>query len=296
MSHVLVVEDSRTQALDIQLLLEEAGMAVALAGHGREAVERLARSTPDVVLTDMAMPEMNGLELVEAVRRDRPEVPVVLMTAQGSEELAAEALRRGAVSYVPKRNLARDIVPTLEKILAVARSARDQQQVFGCLNDVELGFELDNDVRLVTPLIGHLEEHLARLQAPDRVEAMHVGVALHEALLNAIQHGNLEAGSELRQGDEAVFHDLCERRRREAPYRDRRVRVRARISRQEAVYTVADDGPGFDPSALPDPTDPANLDRIGGRGLLLIRTFMDQVRHNATGNEVVLVKRARRPV
>ena len=56
---------------------------------------------------------------------------------------------------------------------------------------------------------------------------------------------------------------------------------------------VRDDGNGFDPAILPDPTDPANLERVSGRGLLLIQTFMDSVRHNATGNEITMVKLVR---
>ena len=59
----------------------------------------------------------------------------------------------------------------------------------------------------------------------------------------------------------------------------------------EAVLTVRDEGAGFDPGTLPDPTDPANLGRSCGRGLFLIRSFMDEVRHNAAGNEITLVKR-----
>ena len=62
------------------------------------------------------------------------------------------------------------------------------------------------------------------------------------------------------------------------------------ISRATGTFTVRDEGPGFDPSKLPDPTDPANLEKISGRGLLLMRTFMDEVRFNATGNEVTMVK------
>ena len=54
------------------------------------------------------------------------------------------------------------------------------------------------------------------------------------------------------------------------------------------MYTVRDEGPGFDPASLPDPTDPANLDRPCGRGLLLMRTFMDNVIFNDKGNEVTL--------
>ena len=57
-------------------------------------------------------------------------------------------------------------------------------------------------------------------------------------------------------------------------------------------YVIRDEGPGFDPATLPDPTDPANLDRPCGRGLLLMRTFMDDVGYNRSGNEVTLIKYA----
>src|SRR5882762_2619217 len=102
MSRVLVVEDSKTQAQQIKLLLEDASYEVEIAQHGLEAMAALRRAVPDIVLTDLEMPQMNGLELVEAVRRDFAWVPVVLMTAHGSEEIAALALRKGAASYVPK--------------------------------------------------------------------------------------------------------------------------------------------------------------------------------------------------
>ena len=55
--------------------------------------------------------------------------------------------------------------------------------------------------------------------------------------------------------------------------------------------SIRDEGDGFDPSKLPDPTDPENLDRPCGRGVMLMRAFMDDVRYNATGNEVTLVRK-----
>ena len=54
---------------------------------------------------------------------------------------------------------------------------------------------------------------------------------------------------------------------------------------------VRDEGPGFQQKELPDPTDPANLDKLSGRGLLLIQTFMDEIRFNDQGNEITLIKR-----
>ena len=79
-------------------------------------------------------------------------------------------------------------------------------------------------------------------------------------------------------------------RRAAGPDQDRRVHVYAKESRRQAVYVIRDEGPGFDPSALPDPTDPSNLEKASGRGLLLIRTFMDEVHHNEDGNQITMVK------
>jgi DNA-binding response OmpR family regulator len=248
-------------------------------------------SAPDIVVTDMQMPEMDGLELVEAIRARWPRIPVILMTAHGSEELAVKALQRGAASYVPKRSLAHDLAPTIQNVLELGRARRASLRVLECLDRVETRFVIDNDVSAIPVIVGHLESDLTRLGLCDETGLIQVGVALREALVNAIFHGNLELSSELREVDGGrPYVELAEQRRLLSPYRLRRVRVLARATRAEITYVIADEGPGFDRSLLPDPTDPAQLERVSGRGLLLIRTFMDEVRHNEAGNEITMVK------
>ena len=290
MTRILVVDDDRTQAEEFEVLLRNAGCDVTLAGNGREAMEILRHGKPDVVLTDLDMPEMDGLELVRAIRREYPALPVILMTAMGSEDVAMKALHHGAASYVRKRTLAREVVRTVGSVLAVARAIPQPEQVLDCLTDDRLSFVLDNDPAQVPAVLGHLELVASHLHPCDRSDRIRVGMALHEVLLNAIQHGNLELDSDLRQEDEQIFRDLGEKRRKQQPYRDRRVRIWATLSRTEAVYVVEDEGPGFDPATVPDPADPANLERIGGRGLMLIRAFMDEVEHNGNGNRITLRK------
>jgi anti-sigma regulatory factor (Ser/Thr protein kinase) len=119
-----------------------------------------------------------------------------------------------------------------------------------------------------------------------------VGVALREALDNAILHGNLEVKTEVPRGEQAHY-DLVADRCRQLPYRDRRVHLSVKESPAEAVYVIRDEGPGFDPNRLPDARNPAHLEQYPERGLRLIRTFMDEVRHNPAGNEITLVKRLR---
>ncbi len=118
-----------------------------------------------------------------------------------------------------------------------------------------------------------------------------VGVALHEALTNAVLHGNLGLLSDLRETDEKQYYRLATERRTQAPWCERRVFVKATLTPQDATFVVRDEGEGFDQELLPDPTDPANLGRVSGRGLLLIQTFMDRVEHNERGNQITMVKR-----
>lgn len=294
MVRVLVVDDSPLdRRLSGSLLKKRAGMEPLYASNGVEALQAIAKSAPEIVLTDLQMPEMDGLELVEAIRREHPYLPVILMTAHGSEEIAVQALRRGAASYVPKRNLATELVSTIENVLAVARLDRREQQLLACLVATESQFELDNDVAKVPALVGHIEQSLGRMRLCDETGRIQVAVAMREALVNAIVHGNLEVSSALLDEDASAFSALVEQRRHESPYRDRRVHVVARETRTEAIYVVRDEGPGFDPRNLPDPTDLANLEKPSGRGLMLIRTFMDEVRHNEKGNEIRMVIRCR---
>lgn len=291
MARILVVDDSRVDQHLVGSLLE--GMqdvTVAYAGDGREALARMEQDMPDLVLTDLQMPEMDGLELVEAIRRSYAGVPVILMTAHGSEDVAAAALRRGAASYVPKRDLATDLVETTERVLSVARAQREHT-VFGCLAETNSHFVLDNDPSLIKPLIAYLREEIAHRDFCDETVLMQVAVALDEVLVNAMHHGNLEVDSTLRELGWDVYCAQVQERRRTQPYCDRRVHITAKITADEAIYIVRDDGQGFDPSTLPDPLDPANLEKASGRGLLLVRTFMDEVQHNERGNQVRLVKR-----
>src|SRR5437588_3323970 len=291
MTKVLVVDDNPMDRHLAGGLIEKAGLTALHAGNGVEALEAMNTEAPDLVLTDLLMPDMDGLELVKEIRERHPLVPVVLMTAYGSEEVAIEALRQGAASYVPKRNLAHVLAETLDRVLSVSRSGREQQRLLECLTQTESHFLLDNDASLIPPLIGHLQENLTRMNLCDEIGRIRVSVALQEALVNAIHHGNLEIDSQLREQDEAAYYRIIEQRRQQKPYCLRRVHIIAKESPAEASYTVRDEGPGFDPQALPDPTDPSNLERCYGRGLLLIRTFMDEVYHNETGNQITLIKR-----
>ncbi len=152
-------------------------------------------------------------------------------------------------------------------------------------------FVLENELALLSALVSHLRQIIQQRRVCNEGDTIRVATGLNEALLNAYYHGNLEVDSALKAEDHNSFRDLAEKRRQERPYCDRRIQVTARFTPVEATFTVLDEGPGFNPADLPDPTDPEFLERPSGRGLLLMRSFMDEVTYNDVGNEVTMVER-----
>jgi CheY-like chemotaxis protein len=287
----LVVDDASTMRRRACTIIEkELGWRTREASNGCDALHALAEETPTVVLTDLQMPDCDGLELVEQIRSNHPSIPVVLITTVGSEKIALKALQRGAASYVPKNELASELADSLERVVAAAQATQNRRRLLSRLTRVELEFVFENDPCFIPVLVTQVQDQLAPFNSCDQNGLIRIGVALEEAVLNGMYHGNLEVDSKLRQVDESHFHRLIEERRQHPPYSTRQLRVVARLSPSLAEFIVADEGPGFDPASLPDPTDPGNLDTIGGRGLLLIRTFMDEVRFNDRGNVITLLK------
>lgn len=296
MATVLVVDDSAVDSRLVgEVLKRETDLTVHHACHGADALAQIERQLPDLVLTDLIMPEIDGLELVEIVRSKFPLVPVIVMTSMGNEDVAIQALHRGAASYIPKRRIAHDLSDTIHNVLAAATRQRIQSRLVCCINRSEYEFHLKNDATLFHPLIAFLQDAVSQMGLCDEVDRTRVGVALEEALANAMYHGNLEVDSVLKEQDDQAYHNLVCQRREQPPYRERQIYLSARFTRDRAVFMIRDEGKGFDPSKLPDPTDLANLEKPSGRGVLLMRTFMDEVSYNETGNVVTLTKHCSRP-
>lgn len=295
MTNILVVDDSATERLRVGRLLEKGlkSASISYAENGKMALESLRASLPDLIVTDLQMPEMDGLGLVEKIAEAGWGVPVILMTSFGNEEIAIHALNAGAASYVPKAALEKHMIKTVESVIALSHNKKDRQRVLEALTNVQLHFVLDNDCSYIPPLIGYLQEQMARMRLFDESQWIRIGMALCEALTNAIHHGNLELDSEWRQTDEAEYYRIAEERRFVKPYSDRRVRMVATLSADEVRFVIDDEGLGFAVDQLRDPTEEVNMDRMGGRGLLLIQSFMDDVTHNEIGNSITLVKRFR---
>jgi anti-sigma regulatory factor (Ser/Thr protein kinase) len=228
-----------------------------------------------------------------------PDIPVILMTAYGNESIAVRALEAGAASYVPKAQQAERLLETVDRVLARSDTERKRARVAECVTEFHCTFALDNDPELIPPLIDDIQQRLAGICIDHANERVRTAVALEEALLNAMQHGNLEITAE--EVAEARSRPLSGRmnwlideRRKRDEYRKRKIRLEAHITAQGARFVIRDDGLGFDLLALSTISDGECFETGRQRGMMLMRSLMDEVSYNNAGNEVTLFKRPKR--
>ncbi len=289
---ILVVDDGAVDRRLVATLLHRSSQCpykVIEAKSGIEALAFLEGELPGLVLTDLIMPVMDGLQLVKEIKRRHLEIPVVLMTAYGSEDLAVAALQAGAASYLPKEQIEEGLERTIQVVLSASNAAVGPPELPGALLSCEWQLQLDGDYHQFLAFLGWLRETLTEFAAFESGTISRIYLATYEAIHNALIQGNLEiTDDECRQypGGRQV---LIERRRAQYPYRDRRLQITIRLSQSELSLKIAHDGQGL--NYAKHLTSPIATDRIEDRSFVLIRLLMDQVDFAPSGKSVTLIKR-----
>ena len=296
MPFVLLVDDSPVERkLAGGLMEKELDWLVEYAGSGTEALTSMQLSLPDLLITDLMMPEMDGLQLVTEVRERYPQLPVILITAHGSETLAVEALERGAASYVPKSQMSAKLMDTARQVLALSGDDRVYARLLERMEESKASFNLSNEPALIGRAVEHLIWQVAGMKVCDATVRRCLAVALEEAMLNALLHGNLELAPEEAQEVRAATLqgetcDLVAQRCEQDSIRHRTIKLSYRLSRKHAHVVIRDSGEGFDYQSISHAGTADAMEAEGGRGLVLIKNFMDEVSFNEAGNEITMTK------
>ena len=294
---ILVVDDSPVERCLVEgLLSQNPNYRVTLAENGRVALRRIEEMVPDLVVTDLLMPEMDGLELVRHMRRSYPDVPVILMTAFGDEATAFESLEAGAASYVPKSKQAERLVETVDRVIEHSLAHRHRERLGQCMLEYHCRFSLENDLRLIRAFVDHIEQVMTEQSFGDTVERIRIAEALEEALLNAMYHGNLEIDEHELAKARAEWNDhllgrLVEERCGNVDVKARRILVVVRLAPQEVRFVIRDQGRGFNTQYVTNRKPKERFEKGTSRGLTLIETLMDEVSFNAQGNEMTMRKK-----
>jgi len=99
---ILVIEDDEEMRALLRDVIEEEGFQTASVNNGSEAFRKLAKESFDLIITDVRMPGLTGLEILPGIKKLQPDAPIIVITAFGSEEIQQKALGRGANAYLEK--------------------------------------------------------------------------------------------------------------------------------------------------------------------------------------------------
>jgi diguanylate cyclase (GGDEF)-like protein len=202
---ILVVDDDlRNVEFLRESLLGPAGYATLSATDGEEALQQALTQEPDLILLDLQMPKMDGLEVLEALRQAGRETPAILITAHGSESVAVQALRLGVRDYFTKPFRATEILQAVDRSLIEARLRRDKEQLTSRVQSINRQLEqrlkelsiLYSISKAVTSLL-NLDKLLTRI-----LEAARYVTAADEASLFLRDEHTREVRLKATQGDD----------------------------------------------------------------------------------------------
>jgi two-component system, OmpR family, response regulator len=271
---ILVVEDDRTTRYLVTRVLAAEGLSVSSVPDGVRALKKLQEEKFDLVLLDIWMPRLNGLELMALLRERGLRPKVVVMTSDDAPQTMLQAVREQAYQFLSKPFAPKQLVEMVQSALAAPAEALAIDVVSARPTWVELVVPCDlPTAERIQSFMGHLE-----LDLPEDVRDA-VGRVFRELLLNAIEWGGKLDPS-------------------------RKVRISYVRARRMLMYRIADPGPGFSFEALEHAAvfhsaeDPLRHIAVreqkglrpGGFGILMARTMVDELLYNEAHNEVVFVK------
>ena len=236
---IVVVENSDDFRAGLAHELRHLGHTVTMASERTEALVLEDRGQFDLLVSD----------LVNQASATEPEI----VRSSKMAETGSHSRRAIAELHV-----------IIEKILSFKLRRIDVAQPTDQIRE-KIELELPSNLTLMNGVLEYLVDRVARLGLI-KVEQSNLFVALDEAFVNAVKHGNRNDTTKL-------------------------LRITAELSAHEAIFTVEDEGEGFDVCEIPDPRDSANLFKSSGRGVLLIYNIMDEVEYSERGTRLRMVKR-----
>ncbi|MBF0508586.1 MAG: response regulator [Deltaproteobacteria bacterium] len=291
---ILVVDDDPAILKLITKVLNKWGFPVTTASDGLQALELFRRESYPIVLTDVMMPQLNGIELLKEIRKIDPLTFVITMTAHGNENLAITALREGAANYI-KKPFALDHIKDV--VTRIARTIKQQLRTSPDRSSVVqewMVLEIKNDLDKIFGVVNQALSCASNIVKVEELSGLSIG--LYEIILNAMEHGNLEINfdEKTRLIETNTYLDAITERKCYAAFKSRTVKVISHINRTRIKVVVKDNGPGFDwRSKIGELEEMDPMELLNhGRGILLARINFDEIRYNDAGNVVTLIKRA----
>ena len=256
-SRILVIDDEEEICQLLQVALEMAGYQVRYSTSAVEALEFAREESFDLAITDMVMPKMDGLIVLEELQETNPEIFVIIITGLQSGDLFKKALNAGAFAVLSKPFTLADITQLIDLGNSIRRPAPSLQTLSPYLHQTT-EFRVPTVLASTLAIPAYMRDLARALDFPRIVSDRNIPLTVHELIQNSVIHGN--------QNRENTS-----------------ISVRAFFSPQALTIEIEDEGDGFNPKRIGE-MQPEHFSKDGnGKGLFLVRCFADSVSYDKDG-------------
>ena len=260
---VLVVDDEKELRGLLQNILLREGYDVNAVGTAEEGFKSLSVDVPDMLLTDLKLPGMNGLQLLEKTKEIYPGLPVIVITGYGTVEDAVTALKMGAENFILKPFNIKEIKNIISKVFELKRNFLENGKIYD-YTERTISINMPSKVELIEGAVFEIIKNASAFFSESVILTTGIPLSLTESFANAVIHGN--------KRDE-----------------EKRVKITAQMSKKGISVTVEDEGEGFSLDKVRDPLEKDDLLTTHGRGLFLIKCYADSVEFNEKGNIISMI-------
>ncbi len=260
---ILIIDDDESILRLLSKFLKSEGHRVVTEINGSDAIEIFKKESFDLVITDMYMPDLDGLDIIMNLKDINQNTPIIVLTAAGSISNVVQSLKLGAFNYMIKPVNINEVRDIIQKAFLAGAVSRQQKNFYTFLQSAVSVFKIKSAVEHLEEISYYLNNMLIFYGFSSNWQ---IQLALTEAFTNAVCHGN---GS---SPDKFVICEII-------------------FTKEDVKITIEDEGEGFQ---VPDLKNYKLNDDIyagSGRGIFLINSYMDHIEFNEKGNKIIMSKK-----
>jgi len=291
---ILYAEDNQPLREMMRDFFEQKGYTVLVAENGKQALKILSEEKIHLLVTDLDMPEMDGLILTKKAYQLNPDMPTIVLTGLGTIKDAIEVMKHGAVDFLAKPAKPEYLLQLVELHLQRLQVTKYSEKLPAFLTKGNVSYTLPAQEYLFLPVIvWHIANLIKQFGYIDATVLQTVKTLLHEVLTNAMYHGTLgveSKGLRDKENGGTLFMEEIVRRALSADYANKSIRIAIDMNETQLVVEIADDGLGFDwKQKLQNAQDPKSFLLPYGRGLSIATGLWgEDFVMNEAGNVVTL--------
>ena len=290
---ILVVDDEQQICSMIVRLLNINNYQADTASNGKEALAKIQENEYEIVLTDIKMPEMDGIALIKAAKEFKPNLIFIVISGFGTLDIVIETMKIGAINFIKKPISVVELLSTIKKAEDLILSRNLPIEMSRFIEHVEKVIKIGAKdlIDQMNIVVNYLTQDLTQFGLnPVKVE--NIIMALYETLNNAVEHGCLHLEKILsRESDPELFENYLQlklERVNKPEFQNKPIHIVMKIEHEMLSYRISDPGEGFDYSHVVDQSKESVFSNQLSKGIFLIKNAVDEIKFNDKGNEIQL--------